>query len=116
MSFIFPAIFPTTQSGTSQGRSHNASFAHAGTSKNDWTPPSKSKDIYLASVHANRENDSKELILKKQDGAAVLRNKDAADNAIQKVTHLHSSMMTLTKHKDVEKIRWRHLCNSLCGH
>jgi hypothetical protein len=87
MSFIFPAKFPTTQSGSSQGRSHNASFGHAGTSKNDWIPPSKSKDIYLATVHAGRENDSKEHILKKQDGAAVFRNRDGADNAIQKVTH-----------------------------
>jgi hypothetical protein len=85
LSAIFPHLFTSANTDTRIG-GNSSSFAHAGTGKNDWTPPSKSNDIYLASVHAVGDNDSEQFILQKGDPSTTDRSGDAGESGIQKVT------------------------------
>lgn len=83
LALIWAVIFLSTETGTTGMRSHNASFTLASCGNNDWTPPSKSKDIYPASVHVSGDNDSEEHILQNREAAAAA---DGGETGIQKVT------------------------------
>jgi hypothetical protein len=69
LQLLFPSIFPPSGSATAQAYGSNAKYAHGGTAKNEWTPPStKVQDVQLSAVHAGR-NDSEEYILQPNDDA-----------------------------------------------
>jgi hypothetical protein len=80
---VFPAIEPNAKGGYNSSNSGGSGkFTKAGSGKNTWTPPSRSQDVQLSSVHASR-NESAEHIL--QQGAEDAYEKIRAQG-IHKVT------------------------------